>query len=346
MGEAHARGDRGQGGLAGMRVLLSSNHRYPADTTVGCGRQPKELPSGSGMHMHDLLARGLAKLGHEVLYLLPKGASEPLPAGVTMVREPVADVDMYHNQAYRDEDVVAYMSAERVPWVTTCHLDLRARGWERRDVTQQWIYVSRTLAQSHGSDRYVLNGIDADSFHFSREKQDYLLFLAAMDWAESKGLDTAISLASETGVRLVVAGTGKTWDVVNAAAERCRAGGAEYVGDVRGEEKAELLANARALILPTKVNEAFGLVLVEALMSGTPVICSGLGACAEIVTPDVGFVCRTRQEYLSAIAGVNSISPDQCRAKAMNEYQYTRMAADYVREYHQEIASASLAAKA
>jgi len=314
-----------------MRILLSSNHRYPADPTSGSGRQPRELPSGSGMHMHDLLAKGLARLGHEVLYLLPKGAGEPLPAGVTMVSEPVRDVDIYHNQAYRDQDVVAYMAAAGVPWVTTCHLDIRARGWERRDVTRQWIYVSRTLAESHGSNRYVLNGIDADSFVFSREKQDYLLFMAAMDYAESKGLDAALSLAAEAGVKLVVAGTGRTWEIVDAAAERCHAGGAEYVGDVRGNEKAELLGKARAPILPTKVNEAFGLVLAEALMSGTPVICSGLGACAEIVTQDVGFVCRTRQEYLHAIAGVNSIPPDRCRAKAMNEFQYTRTAADCTR---------------
>lgn len=298
------------------------------------------------MHMHDLLARGLAELGHEVFYLLPKGASEPLPPGVRMVSEPVVGVDVYHNQAYRDQEVAAYMAAAGVPWVTTCHLDLEARGWARPAVSREWIYVSRTLAQSHGSGRYVLNGIDPGGFIFSRGKEDYLLFMAAMDWAESKGLDTALSVAAEAGVRLVVAGTGKTWEVVHAAAERCQSAGAEYVGDVRGKVKAELLAKARAVLLPAKVNEAFGLVLAEALMSGTPAICSGMGACPEIVTPDVGFICRTRQQYLDAIARADSISPDLCRARAWNEFRYTRMAADYVREYEQEIAAVSMLAKA
>jgi glycosyltransferase involved in cell wall biosynthesis len=321
-----------------VRILLSSNHVYPADTRVGSGPQPKELPSGSGMHMHDLLAKGLAELGHEILYLLPKGAAEPLPPGVELISEPTADIDLYHSQAYRDQEVVDFMAARGVPWVTTCHLDFKARGWERPAVSREWIYVSRSLAESHGSSRYVYNGIDPASFLFSAEKENYLLFMAAMDWSESKGLDTALSLAAEAGVKLVVAGSGKTWDVVRAAAECCRAVGAEYVGDVRGKVRAELLSRARAVILPTKVNEAFGLVLVEALMSGTPVICSNLGACPEIVTPDVGFVCRTRQEYLDAIAGAHRVSPERCRARAWSEFRYSTMAANYVREYERELA--------
>ncbi|MBR0777213.1 hypothetical protein JQ625_20425 [Bradyrhizobium diazoefficiens] len=76
-------------------------------------------------------------------------------------------------------------------------------------------------------------------------------------------------------------------------------------------------------------------------MSSAGIDLDDVAACAKIVTQDVGFVCRTRQEYLHAIPGVNSIPPDRCRAKAMNELQYTRMAADYAREYNEEIASAT-----
>ena len=82
-----------------MRVLLSSIHQYPAASSIGVGLNPKPFPSGSAFSIHDLLAKGLAELGHDVIYLLPKGASKPLPAGVTLVSEPRHDVDRhsYHH---------------------------------------------------------------------------------------------------------------------------------------------------------------------------------------------------------------------------------------------------------
>src|SRR5205085_5150811 len=89
---------------------------------------------------------------------------------------------------------------------------------------------------------------------------------------------------------------------------------------------------------PTRVNEAFGLGMAEALMSGTPVICSDKGACPEIISPDVGFVCRTDRDYLLALRNLAKISPQACREKAMREFHYRRMAADYVAEYEKETA--------
>ena len=322
-----------------MRILLSSNHCYPAFSGLGYGRQPKERPSGSGQHIHDLLAAGLALLGHEVFYLLPKGASEPLPAGVAMLQQPVDDVDIFHNQAYQYEDVVEYMASRGKPWVTTCHLDMRERGLNRPAVPQNWIYVSKTLAHSHGSERYVLNGIYPDLYRFSREKEDYFLFMAAMNWADDKGLDIVLQLAADLKIKLIVAGTGTTWATVNAIADRCSRAGAEFVGDTQGPAKANFLAKACGLLSPSKLNEACSLVFAEALMSGTPAICSDKGAYPELVSPDVGFVCHELQDYRDAIRNVGSISPDRCREKAWNEFHYLRMARDYVREYQLEIAA-------
>src|SRR5262249_54001112 len=118
----------------------------------------------------------------------------------------------------------------------------------------------------------------------------------------------------------------------------CAEAGAEFVGAVVGEEKAELLAHARALLFPTELNEGFGLVLAEAMVSGTPVICSNNGACPEIVTPDVGFVCATDGDYLRALTRLDEIRPEACREKALRDLHYLRMVADYVVEYEKEIA--------
>lgn len=320
-----------------MRVLISSSHRYPALSETGSGRRPKPVPSGSGFLVHDLLVKGLAELGHEVFYLLRKGADKSLPSGVTLISEPGVDVDVLHTISDRDEDLVQERQSQRKPWVTTCHIDPKAFGDERGPTTENWIFVSRTLAELHGRNRYVLNGIDPQEYIFSESKDDYFLFMSTMNWGMKKGLDVALSLANQMGFKLTVAGTGQDDESINRVAEMCAHIGARYVGDVRGREKAELLAGAKGFLFPTKLDEAFGLGMAEALMSGTPVICSDRGACPELISPDVGFVCRNENDYMTAINQIAGISPQACRDKAMKEYHYLRMASDYVIEYQKEI---------
>ena len=317
-----------------MRILLSSDHEYPAANRFGSGLHPKKFPSGSGYILHDLLAKGLAELGHDVFYLV-RSSHGAAPRGVNLVLEPVPDVDVLHTISGRDAALIEQL---RRPWVATCHMDERTRGRERDTITQNWIYVSRTLAGLHGSDRYVWNGIDPAEYIYSEAKDDYFLFMSTMDWGTQKGLDTVLSLAKKVGFKLVVAGTGESYERIARVREMCREVGAKYVGDVRGREKAELLAGAKGFLFPTKVDEAFGLGMVEALMSGTPVICSDRGACPEIITPEVGFTCSSENQYLAALDKITQIAPRTCRDKAMHDYHYHEMAVNYVREYEIECA--------
>ncbi len=301
---------------------------------------PREFPSGSGHYLHDVLAKGLAELGHEVLYHLRAGIAEPLPAGVERITVPPESIDILHNSSSSRSDpgLMNYVSRQRIPWVTTCHLDIQARGLDRSYARGNWIFVSRSLARLYGSERYVHNGIDPRGYIYAEKKSDYYLFISSMDWAFEKGLDTALTLAADLGFRLVVAGTSGEYAVIQKIEELCSRAGAEYVGDVRGERKAELLAGAQALLHPTRLGEGFGLVMVEALMSGTPVICSDRGACPEIISPEVGFVCRQESDYRTAVERVTQISSRVCREKAINEYHYHRMAKRFVEEYEAEMA--------
>jgi glycosyltransferase involved in cell wall biosynthesis len=300
-------------------------------------------PSGSGFLIHDLIAKGLAELGHTVFYRLPEGAEETLPRGVEMVADLVADVDVVHTMSGRDHALLQLAAAHGIPSVVTCHLDPTTPGRIVPDSPREnWIFVSRTLAESLGRHRYVWNGINPAQYQFAEAKADYFLFIASMDWADHKGLGVALDLARKIGFPLMVAGTAKTQNTVDEIARRCTDAKVEYLGDVRGRKKAALLAGARALLFPTQVNEAFGLAIAEALMSGTPVISSARGACRELVTPEVGFVCRTEDEYRAAIDSIGLIAPSECRAKAVRDFHYLRMACDYLREYQAEIAASSV----
>jgi glycosyltransferase involved in cell wall biosynthesis len=295
---------------------------------------------GGGYVVHDNLAKGLAQLGHEVFYLLA-GAEEPLPPEVTLVSGFVPDVDIlhhYNSQWVCDPDFLNYRKSFHMPWVATCHSDPRSWQWNG-PIPDNWIFVSQTLAQSHSKNRSVLNGIDPSEYTYAETKGDYFLFISNFRRNTDKGLDIALSLSEAIGFKLVVAGPCLDYWTVELIEDMCARAPATYIGDVRGERKAELFAGAKALLFPTKMNEAFGLVMAEALVSGTPVICSDRGACPELISPDVGFVCRDMEEYAEAIRNVENISPGMCRDKALKEYHYLRMAADYVREYEKEIAS-------
>ncbi len=192
-----------------MRILIASNHRYPSYGAVGSGHQPREFPSGSGGHIQDLLARGLAELGHEVLYLLRRGCDTPLPEGVRLVTDPVADIDICQMTGApgADADVREFAARRGLPWVLTCHLD-RTHSNRASPAADNWIFVSRSLAHTYGKDRYILNGIDPADCSFSKRKKDFLLFMAPAERAIGKGLKAAIAVSRRTSVRLVVAGTG------------------------------------------------------------------------------------------------------------------------------------------
>jgi len=320
-----------------MRILIAANHRYPCFRPVGSGLQPTEFPSGSGGHIQDLLARGLAELDHQVFYLLKRGCETPLPPGIELVSDPIDDADIYQTTGAPGANLVSDFATQRgLPWVLSCHLD--RTGSNEAAATDNWIFVSRSLARTYRSSRFVLNGLDPADFQFSASKQPFLLFMAPAERALSKGLDTAIAVSRRAGIRLVVAGTGGSQDAIDRVAGVCREGGADYIGDIRGAAKAEWLAAAKAVILPSQANEGCPLTLIEALMSGTPVIASDAGGIPEVVSPEVGYLCRGEDDYVRAVGRLDEISSERCRAHALEHFHYKRMAQDYVGEFEREIA--------
>ncbi len=310
-----------------MRILLTSQHRYPAD------RHPVCNGGLASYRVLDTLVKGLAELGQDIVYQLEQGAAEPLPAGVRVACETGWHADVIHVQ---DRDLTVPINLTD-PWVRTCHADLAVRGLSRNYARDNWIFVSRTLAESYGRSRHVLNGIDPGDYEYSQQKKSYFLVMCDLGRFLRKGVDIAITLADITSLPLVIAGSTSDAAADRSIRDLARGKPVTFAGEVQGKQKAELLTGAKALLFPTRINEAFGLVVAEALMSGTPVIASDYGACPEMVTPDVGFVCKDMNEFVHAMDHVGEISPQACRQKAMTDFHYRRMAANYLKEYEIEI---------
>jgi glycosyltransferase involved in cell wall biosynthesis len=285
--------------------------------------------------VNDNLARGLSELGHEVRYHVKYSSEDKLPEGIMSVSGFLGDEDILH---INDLPLTVSPDTE-LPWVRSIHSDPWYQGWQREMVTPNCIFVSQTLAHLCESHRFVRNGLDPADFIYSETKGNYFIFVVngGVERARLKGLDIAFRITKQAGVELRVAGGGKDPDEAAELEDLCRENDAVYLGMMHGERKAELFSYARALLFPTQMNESFGLVVAEALMSGTPVIASDRGAMREMLPPKVGFVCADESAYLNAVANVGRIAPADCRHWALEQFHYLNMARAYVKEYQHEI---------
>jgi glycosyltransferase involved in cell wall biosynthesis len=181
-----------------------------------------------------------------------------------------------------------------------------------------------------------------DSWPVGYRKEDYLLWVARM--TEEKGPHRAIRVAQATGRPLVLAGP------VQPGHERFFAKEVEphidnemirYVGEVGGARKQRLFADAFAFLMPIRWPEPFGMVMVEALAAGTPVLAFAHGAAPEIVEHGVnGFLVEDEEEMAAMVEKAGDIDPEQCRRTAAERFAPDRVAAGYEGVYREAIKDA------
>lgn len=188
-------------------------------------------------------------------------------------------------------------------------------------------------------DAVIPHFFDPGDFTFSEKKDDYYLFLGRL--IMRKGPHIAADLTRRLGAKLVVAGQPLHPD--EPMRTKCLADlglaqpHVEYVGTVGLEERNKLLTNARAVIIPSLYFEPFGLVAVEALLCGTPVICTDWGSFPEIVQQgEVGYRCRTMDDFLWAARNIDKIDPKRCRDYAIANYSMERISKMY-QEYFTKV---------
>jgi len=189
----------------------------------------------------------------------------------------------------------------------------------------------------------VHHGIDLTRIQFSADQGNYLAFLGRV--SPEKGLDVAIRVARRAGLPLKIAARMPShrtqnpnaaedleyWDhVIQPMLGR----DVEMVGEIGGAEKEEFLRNAAAMLFPIQWPEPFGLVMIEALACGTPVLATRYGSVPEVIRDGVtGFVADSEEELVRAVGNIDQISRAACREEAERRFSPCAMAAAYEQVY-------------
>jgi glycosyltransferase involved in cell wall biosynthesis len=187
----------------------------------------------------------------------------------------------------------------------------------------------------------VYNAIEVGHWPFRPQKEDYLLAFGRV--CAAKGFHLAIAAARRTGQRLVMAGA--LQEQYREYYEREVAPHVDgeqivYEGEVSDARKRELFAGARAFLFPITWPEPFGLVMIEAMACGTPVVALREGSVPEVVADGVtGFVCDSFEEFVAALGRVGEIDPHACRRHVEERFTVARMVADYEAVYERVLAA-------
>jgi glycosyltransferase involved in cell wall biosynthesis len=165
------------------------------------------------------------------------------------------------------------------------------------------------------TDAVIPNAFTPSEFDYSGDKQDYLLYLGRV--SGEKGIDIAIKVAEQAGRRLIIAGPG----ALEPLGYSTIPAHVEMFGYANVEQRRQLLSNAAALIAPTYYIEPFGNIVVESMMSGTPVLTTDWGGFTETVVPGrTGYRCRNQNEFVQAIDNLSKINTWACRDWAIENY--------------------------
>ena len=312
-----------------------------------------------------LLADGLIDRGHDVTLYAPAGSRTK--ARLVSPLDDVPPQDMIGNPWYEASHAVsAYYQANEYellhdhmgpvgvsigalvdrPTVHTLHGPFTSQALDLygRLARRLWFVAISKSQQRAAPDGLrwagvVYNGIALDHYPFAERKDDFVLFLGRVD--SEKAPDLAIEAARRAGRRLVMC-----IKLANEVEQRYWREKVEpLLGDdidVRGEcgheEKAELLASAAALLFPVQWPEPFGLVMVEAMACGTPVVAWRNGATPEVVVHGkTGWLADSMDEFVAGIDALDQLDPHAIRQDVSERFSAERMVDGYERAYRRAL---------
>jgi glycosyltransferase involved in cell wall biosynthesis len=307
----------------------------------------------------DTLARGLHASGHEVLLFTTGDSTCPVPKASVLPRaigvgvggsatelrhvihayEAAAGADVVH-----DHTLVGPVFADRfghLPVVTTNHGPFESElGDYYRAIGDRIPVVAishhqASTARGTPIAAVIHHGVDVDRFPFGPGDGGYAVFLGRM--CPEKGVDAAIRVARLAGVPLrIVAKMSEAAEQLyfDRKVKPLLGGDIEYVGELGGDDKLALVGSASCLLNPIAWPEPFGMVMVEALACGTPVVATPMGAVPEIVDHGVtGFVCSDEKSLAKAVVAAESIKREACRTSVANRFSAESMVAKHIDLY-------------
>lgn len=251
----------------------------------------------------------------------------------------VKDFDIIHNHMGFHPNAFAPLLP--IPMVTTLHSSMPPDFPDLAEAFREQAFVSvsdaqRSLAPALNYVATVYHGIDTKLFKPRTERSGSgFLFLGTL--SRNKGIDIALKTAQSLKARLTIAGEireenrgfldSDVFPYIDGKIIR-------FVGEVGHEEKDQLLRDADALLFPSRWNEAFGLVMVEALACGTPVVALGNGAVPEVLRDGVtGFIVPDEDAFIKAASNIGQLSRVEARNDAKGRFDLSLMAKNYVEVY-------------
>ena len=292
---------------------------------------PPSKSSGGTNRLVYWLAAEQARHGHKVYVGSPEGESTTFFEHIrlsgnrtfddlkTKMPADVTDVELHEMQW----DIATWVYDNYPRSFTVIHSGVvpeyvPAGGWSGSKA----VFVSRSHMENAGGAQFAYNGVPVEEYEYCEAKADYLLFLAKVKRSK-KGVQTAMRVAKRCRRKLLVAGgvrrgSPTTWFPWHPLIRP--------IGYVDGQRKRDVLSKASALLVPIRWEEPFGLTVIEAMLSGTPVIAFRRGAMPELIVDGVtGFLCDAEDEMVEAVSRLPNIAPQACRRHVIEKFSATAM---------------------
>ena len=317
-------------------------------------------------HLAGLLTDGLVEKGHEVTLFNAKTAQTAahLEYVTDVAVSKIADLSELAKQRYmhllasrcfqKSEkfDIIHshfnivgcyYAQLVATPTIHTIHSPISKDMLPVLEYVKDENFVSVSWAQRKQLSKVnwianIYHGVDMRHYEFNPEPKDYFLFLGRI--TGQKGVHFAIEAAKATNSKLIISGKSYvTEDYWHKEVEPHIDGvNIRYVGESNHSSKIELLRNAKALLFPTTPKEVFGLVTIEAMACGTPVIGFNVAAVPEIVKDKTtGYLVKDVAGMVKAIKKIDKISRQACRDRAERLFSIEKMVSGYEHVYSRVI---------
>lgn len=309
----------------------------------------------------DSLAQGLVRAGHEVLLYTTGDSTCPVPkawvleeavgvgtaGSATELRHVIKAYDCvleWQPDIVHDHTLIGPVYADRyenLAVVTTNHgpFDSELGDFYRAIGSRVPVIAISEHQASTAKDTPIAavihHGIPTDRYHEGPGDGGYGLFLGRM--CMEKGVHTAAAVAKSAGLPLRIAAKlsePAEHEYFKTYVAPLLGHGIDFIGEIEEKEKIELLGKARCLLNPIDWPEPFGMVIVEALACGTPVVSRPRGSIPELVDDGrTGFLRETNEELAAAIRELDTIDRSHCRADAVERFSVEAMVERHVALY-------------